>query len=37
MNIIEGTFKYILRIAATTGNNAGNVHTMLDGKFKVKN
>tara|TARA_R110002167_G_scaffold166479_1_gene363504 strand:- start:217 stop:606 length:390 start_codon:yes stop_codon:yes gene_type:complete len=37
MNVIEGQFKYILRVTATSGNNAGDTHTILDGKFKVIN
>ena len=37
MNVIEGQFKYILRVSATSGNNTGDTHTILDGKFKVIN
>ena len=33
MNVIEGQ----LRVTATSGNNAGDTHTILDGKFKVIN
>tara|TARA_R110000744_G_scaffold348471_1_gene454060 strand:- start:653 stop:1042 length:390 start_codon:yes stop_codon:yes gene_type:complete len=37
MNVIEGQFKYILRVSASSGDNTGNIHTLLDGKFRVIN